>query len=263
MADNFLKGLLGAAQDDQFRADLKNGLFDLGKGASRSAGQMVTGGVDLMSLLLSPLGYNNPAPVGSTAWAEQKGMIPKAEYTNRLAGLLGEGLGGVAPMVAQAKAPQIANGLLTIADNAAKSSPMNALSRKQAGAINVGGAQQYGIEHRPMTDAGGAARLHDLEQSFGADIYGPNALQFFGSGDPREKSVVGLMRAIKGKPDAPVTIYRGVPEGVNTINPGDWITLDPRVAADYGRVVKMQVPASHITSWPDSLLEFGYYPPTK
>lgn len=132
MADNFLKGLLGAAQDDQFRADLKNGLFDLGKGASRSAGQMVTGGVDLMSLLLSPLGYNHSAPVGSTAWAEQKGMIPKAEYTNRLAGLLGEGLGGVAPMVAQAKAPQIASGLLQASDNLMAP---NALSKQSGMAL--------------------------------------------------------------------------------------------------------------------------------
>lgn len=135
MADNLLKGLLGAASDDQFRSDLKNGLFDLGKGASRAAGQMVTGGVDLISLLLSPLGYNHHAPVGSTVWAEQKGMIPKAEYTNRLAGLLGEGLGGISPMVAQAKAPQIAKGLLTIGENATKPNLLNTPSRNQAGAI--------------------------------------------------------------------------------------------------------------------------------
>ena len=130
--------------------------------------------------------------------------------------------------------------------------------------LNAVTKPEYGIDHRPMTVEGGASQLHDLTPSFGDDIYGPNALQFFGSGDPREKSVVGLLKKIRGNPDALVTIYRGVPDGApQTINPGDWITLDKNAASDYGHVVEMKVPASHVTSWSDSLLEFGYYPPGK
>ncbi len=130
--------------------------------------------------------------------------------------------------------------------------------------LNAATKPEYGIDHRPMTVEGGASQLHDLTPSFGDDIYGPNALQFFGSGDPREKSVVGLLKKIRGNPDALVTIYRGVPDGApQTINPGDWITLDKNAASDYGHVVEMKVPASHVTSWADSLLEFGYYPPGK
>jgi len=130
--------------------------------------------------------------------------------------------------------------------------------------LNAVTKPEYGIDHRPMTVEGGASQLHDLTPSFGDDIYGPNALQFFGSGDPREKSVVGLLKKIRGNPDALVTIYRGVPDGApQTINPGDWITLDKNAASDYGRVVEMKVPASHVTSWADSLLEFGYHPPEK
>ena len=121
----------------------------------------------------------------------------------------------------------------------------------------------YQIEHKPMTDAGGASRLHDLATSFGDDIYGPNALQYFGSGDAREKTTVKLLQSLRGKPDAQVTVYRGVPSGAKGINAGDWVTLDPKVASEYGNVVSMKVPASHITSWPDSLLEFGYFPPGK
>jgi hypothetical protein len=125
-------------------------------------------------------------------------------------------------------------------------------------------ALEYAIEHRPMTDAGGAARLHDLATAFGDDIYdAKKALQYFGSGDARERSALRAMHAVRGKPDALVTIYRGVPEGASGINPGDWVTLDRSAAADYGKVLEMKVPASHITSWPDSLLEFGYYPPGK
>ena len=121
--------------------------------------------------------------------------------------------------------------------------------------------RNYGLEHRPMTIEGGAAPLHELTSSFGEDVYGKQALQFYGSGDPREKQALEIMKSVRGNPDAPVTIYRGVPEGVNQINRGDWVTVSPEVAADYGNVISQQVPASHITSWPDSLLEFGYYPP--
>ena len=123
----------------------------------------------------------------------------------------------------------------------------------------------YKISHRPMTRDGGASTLDDLTSAFGEDIYGPDALQFFGSGDKREKQVLSLLKKVRGQPDAMVTIYRGAPDGVDKINPGDWVTLSPEVAADYanlegGRVISQKVPASHVTSWADSLLEFGYYP---
>lgn len=121
----------------------------------------------------------------------------------------------------------------------------------------------YQIDHKPMTVEGGAAPLHDLAKSFGEDVYGKNALQYYGSGDAREKYALQVMNKVKGNPDAKVTIYRGVPDGVKGINAGDWVTIHPDVAKDYGKVVKMEVPASDITSWSDSLLEFGYYPKEK
>lgn len=122
--------------------------------------------------------------------------------------------------------------------------------------------ETYGMTHRPMQEAGGASRLHDLVPSFGEDIYTKNALQFFGAGDSKESSVVKIMQKVRNNPDAEVTIYRGVPENTsNAINPGDWVTLDKKVAEEYGpKVLQMKVKAKDITSWPDSLLEFGYYP---
>jgi hypothetical protein len=120
----------------------------------------------------------------------------------------------------------------------------------------------YGISHRPMTEEGGASLLHDLLPAFGDDIYSKNALQFFGSGDPRESSVVSLLRKLRGNPDGTVTIYRGVPaDAADDINPGDWVTLHEGVAKDYGpKVLKKKVRAKDVTSWEDSLLEFGFYP---
>lgn len=120
---------------------------------------------------------------------------------------------------------------------------------------------QYQIDHKPMTKDAGAATLDDLASSFPEDVYGKDALRLYGSGDKREVAVLRQLQGLRGKPDAMVTVYRGVPVGVSAINPGDWVTLSKEVAADYGNVVSLQVPASHVTAWADSLLEFGYFPP--
>jgi hypothetical protein len=125
----------------------------------------------------------------------------------------------------------------------------------------------YRIGHRPMTVEGGASRLEDLTPSFGDDIYDKNALQYFGSGDAREKQVLDIFNKVKGNPDAEVSIFRGLPNDNNRINEGDWVTLSKDVAQDYadflpegGQVVEMKVPAGDVTAWSDSLLEQGYYP---
>ena len=125
---------------------------------------------------------------------------------------------------------------------------------------------EYKIEHRPMQDAGGAARLHDLTASFPEDIYGSNALQYYGSGDQREASVLRILRSLRGKPDATVKIYRGAPASASGINTGDWVTLNRSVAQDYadqlndGKVFEKEVKAKDVTAWGDSLLEYGYFP---
>ena len=47
----------------------------------------------------------------------------------------------------------------------------------------------------------------------------------------------------------PVTIYRGVPSSGQQINPGDYVTTNKHLAADYagnGHVIQMDVPAGHV-----------------
>jgi hypothetical protein len=235
------------------------GLLDFLQAASNAAASNVSGPVDAINWLLSKAGVPvSQSPVGGSQWMEQKGLTRKVPQG--AASVLGETAGLLAPFAVAAKAPQIAGGLNQMVANAQTPATMN----RQMGAVNL---NPYQIDHKPMTEAGGAARLHDLSKSFGEDIYGPNALQFFGSGDYREKGVVNLLKSLRDKPDAKVTIYRGVPKDAAGINPGDWVTLDKKAAADYaaqhpsGKVLKLEVPASHVTSWPDSLLEFGYFPP--
>jgi hypothetical protein len=73
------------------------------------------------------------APFGGSQWMRQQGLMRDPQ--NRTAGLLGEAVGGVLPIVAAAKAPQIARGLLQAGDNLRAPNPMNTATRGQAGAI--------------------------------------------------------------------------------------------------------------------------------
>lgn len=99
-----------------------------GQGASNAAASTVTGPVDMLAWLLRKGGVDvGEAPIGGEAWMRQKGLMATPE--NKLAGLLGEGAGLAAPIVAAAKAPEIAGGLLQMGRNLATPQTMN----KQAG----------------------------------------------------------------------------------------------------------------------------------
>jgi hypothetical protein len=93
------------------------GLLDFLQGASNSAASNVSAPVDGLAWLLRKAGLPIPAnPVGGSDWMAEKGLT--AQPKNRNMGLLGEAIGGVAPIVAAAKAPQIAKGLLALDDKA-------------------------------------------------------------------------------------------------------------------------------------------------
>lgn len=101
-----------------------------GQGASNSAASTVTGPVDMLAWLLRKGGVPvGDTPIGGEAWMRQNGLMATPE--NRLAGLLGEGAGLAAPIVAAAKAPEIAGGLLQMGRNLATPQTLN----KQTGAI--------------------------------------------------------------------------------------------------------------------------------
>ena len=57
-------------------------------------------------------------------------------------------------------------------------------------------------------------------------------------------------------PDEEITIYRGVPDDVDSINSGDWVTTLPQLAKDYaganGKVVSTKVKASELYADPSS-----------
>ena len=143
-------------------------------------------------------------------------------------------------------------------------------------ATNMGGllgmTASYGGPHRPMTVEGGAARLDDLTPSFGPDIYGKNAAQYYGTGDAAlDRQTLRILNNVKGKPDELIPVFRAVPADAksSTLSPGDWVTINKDYAKMHGeatldgnyKIIEQNVPASHLTTNADSFHEQGYYPP--
>lgn len=131
--------------------------------------------------------------------------------------------------------------------------------------------EDYGMAHRPMTVQQGAAPLHDLSSAFDDTIYGKAGLQNYGTGSPRlDQEALKVFSKVKGNPNAEVTIYRAIPKGekASKINAGDWVTVSKEYAMEHGegalggkyKIISQKVPASHVTTNADSILEQGYYP---
>lgn len=133
---------------------------DVLQGMSNAAAGAVSVPVDVLAWALRKAGVPvGDEPVGGSDWMKRKGLTREPE--NRVAGVIGESIGGVLPMVASAKAPQIAAGVNQMIDNAMAPRRMN----PQAGAIvwhgsphkftrfdssKIGtgeGAQAYGMGH--------------------------------------------------------------------------------------------------------------------
>jgi hypothetical protein len=92
--------------------------------------------------------------------------------------------------------------------------------------------------------------------------------QLYGSAyEQADKESRSVLMSIKDKPNAPVTIYRAVPESVDKINPGDWVTLSPTYAKDHlrsnvsgGKIISQVIPAKDLWFDGNSINEFGYDP---
>ncbi len=106
-------------------------LADALNGVNNAAASTVSAPVDAISWGLRKAGLGNvigQAPVGGSDWMRAKGLT---RPTNGLAGDVGEFAGNVLPIAAAAKAPQIANGLLKMGENALAPSTLGS----QRGAI--------------------------------------------------------------------------------------------------------------------------------
>ncbi len=140
-----------------------------------------------------------------------------------------------------------------------------------------GDPEEYGGRHRPPGPGSGAP-LHDLTEGENAiypdDVYGPNAVQFYGTGEPAmDRATIAVLHRLRGKPDANVVIYRALPckKKDDGINPGDWVTVNRQYAEQHAEstgsfdeekfcIVSKSVPAREVFTNGDSIHEAGYWP---
>lgn len=105
------------------------------------------------------------------------------------------------------------------------------LSTEAVGGMNFLKPVEYRGSHTaPGPDFG--APLHDLTgggQMYPADIYSPQAAQFYGGGVPYDQKAFSIAQQFKDKPDAFVTIYRAVPKDLS--NSEKLATLEKQMAA--------------------------------
>lgn len=127
------------------------------------------------------------------------------------------------------------------------------------------------VVHHTAPGASFGATADDLTGMFPADYYSPNGWRYYGTGYAEmDRKAHKLMIALRGRPDAMVTIYRAVPSefAESTINEGDWVTILREYAQEHGEsvldgdftIIEKQVPASTIYNNADSILEWGYDP---
>jgi hypothetical protein len=140
--------------------------------------------------------------------------------------------------------------------------------------LSIKDVGEYGMSHRPMTVAQGAAPLHDLSAAFDETIYSHAGLQNYGTGNSlMDKQALNAFKSVRGNPKAEITAYRAVPldASQSALNSGDWVTVSKDYAKSHGesalggkyKIIEQKVPASFLTTNADSILEQGYYPTGK
>ena len=128
--------------------------------------------------------------------------------------------------------------------------------------------------HTPPMQGRGAP-IHDLTDGiYPPDVYGPEGARIYGQGNvidsrggPSDRALFAQFRALRGKPDATVTIYRAVPKDApaNALQHGDWVTTSKGYAIAHGesslrgnyKILEGEVPAKTLFTNGDSPYEFG------
>ena len=131
----------------------------------------------------------------------------------------------------------------------------------------MSGVSEYvGSHQAPSMDYG--TTIDDLAKMYPEDIYSRDGLQYYGNArNANDVESYKKLMAVKGKPDADVTVYRAVPKGVDSINQGDWITLSESYAKQHGDsvlngdydIIKTTAKAKDIVTDANDFNELGYW----
>ena len=134
----------------------------------------------------------------------------------------------------------------------------------------------YRMDHQPRGPQDGGGRLDDITSGgelFPDDVYSADGLRIYGNpNNAFDRQSYAAIMAARGNPDAEITIYRAVPQDVDQINPGDWVTLSPEYASVHaasgygpdgqqaGKVISQRVRVKDVYSDGNDLNEFGFFP---
>ena len=135
---------------------------------------------------------------------------------------------------------------------------------------NKVGADYRGQHEAPSREDDVASSLDKIDEIFPVDILDPEAqTRLYSTGfQEADKESFDVINKVNGDPNAEVTIYRAVPDNVEGINAGDWVTLSPAYAKQHlesnlnnqGKIVSKKVKASEIFTDANSINEWGYSP---
>jgi len=218
-----------------------NKLIDFMQGASNAAASNVSAPVDGLAWLMRKAGINvGDSPMGGSNWMRAKGLT--AEPQNRLAGILGESLGGVAPMLAAAKAPQIANGLLKMGENAMAPRTLN----PQTGAV-----VWHGSPHK--FDAFDSSKIGTGEgaQAYGHGLYLADSREVAGSYQAKLTDEAFKYKAMN---DAKTRLHKKLALRLDATDPARAASLRADVASlgePGGSLYKVDLPDEHIAKMLD------------
>jgi hypothetical protein len=189
-----------------------------------------------------------------------------------LGGLLSETAGVVAPAMVAPRAGMTATRALEemfMMPAAGVDDVARQFVADESGALRLTRGDYIGGHSAPQIEPG--ATLDNPTTMFGGDdIYTRNAMQYFGTGDPRmDQQSLSVIQKMRNSPAADVTIYRAVPTGApDEIGAGDWVTLSPEYAKLHGesvldgdyQIVKEKVKASELATEGNSIHEWGWWP---
>ena len=130
-------------------------------------------------------------------------------------------------------------------------------------------AADYRMTHTAARSEGKNS-LDDFSESMPDNPNDPNFARYYGMGGEYSKAdaeTIAVMKAVRGKPDAEVTIYRAVPKGIKDINAGDWVSTSKSYANSHGErhieggydLIEKKVRAGDLNTDGD-LHEWGYNP---
>lgn len=124
-------------------------------------------------------------------------------------------------------------------------------------------AENYRLSHQaPGPEEDGTTIRFDQVGSANDEVFPLDVLDKPQNYGLQHATTVNALTQARGNADAEVRIYRAVPEGVTTINPGDWVAISKEYAEVEAQIegsiiISAIVPARDL--WSEGLLEeWGY-----